>query len=94
MLKLRMVERIWYAIGEQDFEKMVTSEWLYVDKTGYIEEFKRGGYFFLGRPRRFGKSLFLSTLKYFFLGRRDLFKGLEADKLKWSWGDTLCYTLI
>lgn len=80
-----MVERIWYAIGEQDFEKMVTGDWLYVDKTGYIEEFKRGGYFFLGRPRRFGKSLFLSTLKYFFLGRRDLFKGLEADKLKWSW---------
>ena len=84
-LKLTTMEEVYYPIGEQNFEKIITGGWLYVDKTGFLKYFLRGGYFFLGRPRRFGKSLFLSTLRYFFEGRRDLFRGLAADSLKWDW---------
>lgn len=59
---------------------------LYVDKTRYLGKIVEGSqYYFLGRPRRFGKSLFLSTLKCFFEGRRELFKGLYADTMDWNW---------
>lgn len=79
------MKEVFYPIGEQNFEKIITGDWLYVDKTGFIRHFLRGGYYFLGRPRRFGKSLFLSTLRYFFEGRRELFKGLAAETFNWSW---------
>ncbi len=79
------MEEVYYPIGEQNFEKIITGGWFYVDKTGYIRRFLKGGYYFLGRPRRFGKSLFLSTLRYFFEGRKDLFKGLEAESFDWDW---------
>ncbi len=70
-----------YPIGIQDFEKLRQSGYLYVDKTQQMYELlSAGGYFFLSRPRRFGKSLLISTLKYFFLGRRDLFEGLWVDR--------------
>ena len=53
-----------YPVGEQSFELLRKDGYLYVDKTPYIEKLLRGSkYYFLGRPRRFGKSLFLSTLK-------------------------------
>jgi hypothetical protein len=66
-----------YPIGLQDFSEVRTGGYLYVDKTRQIHELTQSGkYFFLSRPRRFGKSLLLSTLKYFFLGRKDLFEGL------------------
>lgn len=75
-----------YAVGEQSFTVLREMGFLYVDKTQYIEKIVQGSqYYFLGRPRRFGKSLFLSTLKCFFEGKRELFKGLYADTMNWDW---------
>ena len=70
-----------YPIGIQDFSELRKGGFVYVDKTKDIFDLVSSGkYFFLSRPRRFGKSLLLSTLKYLFLGRRDLFKGLWVDR--------------
>ncbi|MBD5208104.1 MAG: AAA family ATPase [Bacteroidales bacterium] len=75
-----------YPIGQQSFEVLRRNDYLYVDKTHYIEKIINGGqYYFLGRPRRFGKSLFLSTLKAFYEGKRELFEGLYADTMDWDW---------
>ncbi len=75
-----------YAVGEQSFKVLREDGFLYVDKTKFIKKIVGGSqYYFLGRPRRFGKSLFLSTLKFFFEGRRELFKGLYADTMDWDW---------
>lgn len=75
-----------YAIGMQDFGNIRRGGYVYVDKTQYIPLLLEGSkYYFLARPRRFGKSLFLSTLEYFFLGERDLFKGLSIDSYEWDW---------
>lgn len=76
-----------YAIGQQDFKTLREDNCLYVDKTSFIEKiaFSKTRYFFLARPRRFGKSLFLSALRYFFEGRRELFKGLQIDSADWNW---------
>ena len=79
-------KKVKYAIGDQDFRSLREGGFLYVDKTKYIEKLVDGSkYFFLARPRRFGKSLFLSTLRYFFEGRRELFKGLYIDSSDWKW---------
>ncbi|MDE6867201.1 MAG: AAA family ATPase, partial [Muribaculaceae bacterium] len=78
--------KIKYPIGEQSFELLRKEGFLYVDKTEYIGKLiEDGKYFFLGRPRRFGKSLFLSCLKCFFEGKRELFNGLYVDTMDWSW---------
>ncbi|MDE6633405.1 MAG: AAA family ATPase, partial [Muribaculaceae bacterium] len=75
-----------YAIGDQDFKSLREGGYLYIDKTAYIKKILDGSkYYFLARPRRFGKSLFLSTLRYFFEGRRELFKGLYIDGTDWNW---------
>ncbi|MBD5207370.1 MAG: ATP-binding protein [Bacteroidales bacterium] len=75
-----------YPIGEQSFKMLRKGGFLYVDKTMYIDKIVNGSkYYFLGRPRRFGKSLFLSTLQAFFEGKRELFKGLYADSMDWDW---------
>ncbi len=75
-----------YPIGQQSFEMLRKGDFLYVDKTSYIETIINGAqYYFLGRPRRFGKSLFISTLKCFFEGKRELFKGLYIDSTDWDW---------
>lgn len=75
-----------YPIGDQSFESIRSSGYVYVDKSQYIEKLLgKAKYYFLSRPRRFGKSLFLSMLKFFFEGRRDLFKGLYADSMDWDW---------
>lgn len=76
-----------YPIGQQDFKMLRENNCVYVDKTMYIHKLVKSGgqYFFLARPRRFGKSLFLSTLQYFFEGRRDLFKGLYIESTDWQW---------
>ncbi|MBD5237610.1 MAG: ATP-binding protein [Bacteroidales bacterium] len=80
------IKRVKYPIGQQSFEVLRNEGYFYVDKTEYIEKIINGGqYFFLGRPRRFGKSLFLSTLKCFFEGKRELFKGLYAESMEWDW---------
>lgn len=76
-----------YPIGVQNFEKLRSDGDLYIDKTDYIEKLiKAGSIFFLGRPRRFGKSLFLSTLEAFFEGKRELFQNLAINNWKdWEW---------
>ncbi|SEH32670.1 ATP-binding protein [Selenomonas sp. KH1T6] len=70
-------------IGVQSFEVMRQEQFLYVDKTRYIYELAHTGrQYFLSRPRRFGKSLFLSTLKAYWQGRKELFEGLEIVELE------------
>jgi hypothetical protein len=67
-------------IGIQDFEDIHTSAYVYVDKTAYVYKLATEGKpCFLGRPRRFGKSLLLSTLKAYFLGKRELFEALGGQ---------------
>jgi len=78
--------RIKFPIGIQTFEKIVEGDYLYVDKTEYIYELvSTGTYYFLSRPRRFGKSLLVSTLEAYFLGKRELFRGLKIDRLEKDW---------
>ena len=72
-------------VGIQSFEKIQEEGYLYIDKTRYIWELiDRGKYYFLSRPRRFGKSLLISTLRCLFEGRRGLFKGLWIEN-HWDW---------
>ncbi|MCC8115139.1 MAG: ATP-binding protein [Bacteroidales bacterium] len=75
-----------YPIGLQDFAEIRQSGKVYIDKTSYVYRLAHGNkYYFLSRPRRFGKTLLLSTLEYFFQGRKDLFEGLEIEKLEKDW---------
>ena len=76
-----------YPIGIQTFEKIRNGNLVYVDKTEYIYRMAKSGgcYFFLNRPRRFGKSLLMSTMKCYFEGKRELFKGLAIEKLEKDW---------
>ena len=75
-----------YPVGVQNFEKVILGGYKYVDKTALIYElFNTGSYYFLSRPRRFGKSLLVSTLKNYFLGRKELFKGLKMEALEKDW---------
>ena len=70
-------------VGIQSFEIMRTSPYVYVDKTHFIPKLEVvGRAYFLTRPRRFGKSLFISTLQAYFEGRKELFKGLAIEKIK------------
>ena len=72
--------------GIQDFEDLRTTGNLYVDKTAYVYQLANfGKHYFLSRPRRFGKSLFLSTLKEYFLGKKELFEGLAIAELEKEW---------
>ncbi len=81
-----MTRREKYPIGQQSFEVLRDKGYVYVDKTRFIEEILEGSqYYFLARPRRFGKSLFLSTLKCFYEGKRHLFEGLYIDSIDWEW---------
>ena len=75
-----------YPIGIQDFEKMRNDGYVYVDKTALIYEMAdTGSYYFLSRPRRFGKSLLLSTIEAYLSGKRELFKGLAIETLEKNW---------
>lgn len=75
-----------YPIGIQNFEKIRTEDFLYVDKTAEIYKLaKEGRYYFLSRPRRFGKSLLVSTMEAYFSGRKELFSGLAIEKLETEW---------
>ena len=75
-----------YPIGIQTFDRIREDGYVYVDKTRLIYSMTHEGtVYFLSRPRRFGKSLLLSTLKNYFLGRRELFEGLEISKLEKEW---------
>ena len=73
-------------VGIQTFEKIIAQNCLYVDKTAYIHKMlKASNYIFLSRPRRFGKSLLVSTLQSYFEGRKDLFKGLYIEQVEKEW---------
>ena len=73
-------------IGIQSFERLRTSGFLYVDKTALLYRLvTTGHYYFLSRPRRFGKSLLVSTLEAYFQGRKELFKGLAIEELEKDW---------
>jgi hypothetical protein len=73
-------------LGIQDFQKLRTNGYLYVDKSAYIYQMTRECWpYFLGRPRRFGKSLLVSTLKAYFLGKKELFEGLAIAELEKDW---------
>ena len=75
-----------YPIGIQDFDKIINEGYTYVDKTELIYKLvHEGSYYFLSRPRRFGKSLLMSTLEAYFSGKRELFHGLAIDKFKKEW---------
>lgn len=80
-----MGEQRKYPVGIQDFEKLRKEGAIYVDKTDLIYNLSRKYYVFLSRPRRFGKSLLSSTLKYYFQGRKDLFQGLAIEALEQEW---------
>ncbi|MBR1485438.1 MAG: ATP-binding protein [Prevotella sp.] len=75
-----------YPIGIQNFEKIRRGDYAYVDKTEQVWQLARSsGYYFLGRPRRFGKSLLLSTLEAYFEGKRELFEGLKIMQMEQEW---------
>ena len=75
-----------YPIGIQSFDRIREDGYVYVDKTALIYELvSKGTIYFLSRPRRFGKSLLVSTLENYFLGRRELFRGLAIDSLEKEW---------
>ena len=75
-----------YPIGIQNFEDLRKKDYIYVDKTALIYQLiSTGKYYFLSRPRRFGKSLLISTLEAYFSGKRELFAGLEMEKLEKDW---------
>ncbi|MDW8087058.1 MAG: AAA family ATPase [Candidatus Calescibacterium sp.] len=74
-------------IGIQSFEEMRTNGYYYVDKTYFVSKLaSEGKYYFLSRPRRFGKSLFLDTLRQAFLGKKKLFEGLYLEN-NWNWDE-------
>ena len=82
------VKRMKYPIGIQDFAQIIQDGYVYVDKTDLVYKLAtEGKIYFLSRPRRFGKSLLISTLKYYFLGRKELFKGLAIDKREKQWAE-------
>lgn len=77
-----------YPIGIQSFEQIREEGYVYVDKTALIYDLvTKGKIYFLSRPRRFGKSLLVSTLENYFLGRKELFRGLAIDSLEKEWAE-------
>ena len=84
-----------YPIGIQTFSKIREGNYLYIDKTELIYRIVHSdsNYMFLSRPRRFGKSLLISTLQCYFEGRRELFDGLAIDRLETESGTALRHEL-
>ena len=79
------------ATDNYDFERLIADGYVYVDKTDMLWKLangKNGTLFFISRPRRFGKSLMLSTFKCLFEGKKKLFRGLKIEKKKWDWSKT------
>jgi len=80
------MEEVKYPIGIQAFADIREDGYIYVDKTELVYKLaNRGKFYILSRPRRFGKSLLVSTLEAYFRGRKDLFKGLAIDNLEKDW---------
>ena len=83
-----------YPIGVQSFEKLRKQSYIYIDKTDFIYELvKSSNCVFLSRPRRFGKSLLLSTIQAYFEGKKELFKGLAIEQLETEWQPHVVLTL-
>ena len=83
-----------YPIGIQNFEKIRTEGYVYVDKTALVYKLvNEGCYYFLSRPRRFGKSLLISTLEAYLSGKKELFKGLAIEQLEKDWTEYLIFHL-
>ena len=83
-MEAKVLKRL--PVGIQTYEKLVNNNCLYVDKTEYIYKMiNLGSYIFLSRPRRFGKSLLVSTLQAYFEGKKELFKGLFIDSVEKEW---------
>ena len=82
-----MAQQCYYPIGIQTFSRIIEEGYVYVDKTEYVYKLTKSKWthVFLSRPRRFGKSLLTSTLKAYFEGRKDLFKGLAIESLETEW---------
>jgi hypothetical protein len=75
------------SVGISDFKELIQGNYIYVDKTEYVYKLINSGkYYFLSRPRRFGKSLLISTISYLFQAERELFKGLYIED-KWNWDE-------
>ena len=75
-----------YPIGIQDFKTIRTDGYFYADKSALMYRLIKGGqYYFLCRPRRFGKSLLVSMMEYYFRGERELFNGLAIEQLEQEW---------
>lgn len=83
---MEMQQRL-YPIGIQTFSELINKNYLYIDKTAYVYRMTHSGakYMFLSRPRRFGKSLLVSTLHAYFKGRKELFEGLAIESLEKEW---------
>ena len=83
-----------YPIGIQNFEKIRREGYVYVDKTALVYKLvNEGCYYFLSRPRRFGKSLLISTLEAYLSGKKELFKGLAIEELEKDWTEYLIFHL-
>lgn len=83
-----------YPIGIQNFEKIRREGYVYVDKTALVYKLvNEGCYYFLSRPRRFGKSLLISTLEAYLSGKKELFKGLAIEQLEKDWTEYLIFHL-
>jgi len=81
-----MSESVKYPVGVQDFESLRKDNYLYIDKTALIYKLvNTGRYYFISRPRRFGKSLLVSTLSAYFQGKKELFEGLAIEELEKDW---------
>lgn len=81
-----MTKSVKYPVGVQNFESLRNDNYLYIDKTALIYKLvKEGRYYFLSRPRRFGKSLLVSTLEAYFQGKKELFEGLAIEGLEQEW---------
>ena len=81
-----------YPIGIQSFDQLREDGYVYIDKTDLVYSLvTEGKIYFLGRPRRFGKSLLVSTLEHYFLGHKELFKGLKIDSLEKEWLEYLVF---
>lgn len=75
-----------FPVGIQSFEDIRAKGFFYIDKTELVYQLVQNGcYYFLNRPRRFGKSLLVSTLEAYFQGKKDLFKGLAMERLEQEW---------
>lgn len=86
LVSKNMAATLKYPVGVQEFEKLRNENYYYVDKTNVLERLVNdGSYYFLSRPRRFGKSLLISTLRAYFEGKRHLFKGLAIDRDDVDW---------